>query len=137
MPQSDRPIQPSELVSAARFNISTRDAELFLKGMSPGLGTLSDCILGFGILQSRRYQLPRIEFSDRRAVALRASALLGSNVRGEPHIPWTSIVEAFASQIGLASRFALNSPQVGIVGRAVDQAHAELLAERAEARAAE
>ena len=137
MPFDTRPITPHELVEASAFNLTIEAAKLYVRGLSPGIGMVGHALLAEGVCRSRRYAPPKLELTDRRAVAARASAKLGQDKHGTPHFPVNDLVEALAASGGLGPRYRLDTPQVAYIGRALDEAWEEILAERLTARAAQ
>src|SRR5690606_11274656 len=121
-----RPITAQELVEAASWNITPVGTALFLKGLSPGLGALGAFQLGHRLCLSRRYELPAVPATDRRAVAIRASARLGSTASGDPYCPAPMIENILAHGI----HGFLREIQIGHVGRAIDEAWDEVRNER-------
>lgn len=123
---ASKPIEPHELVAAASFNATLADAGLFLRGLSPGLGALGACQLGHRLCMSRRYTLPDVPACDRGAVAVRASARLGSTASGDPYFPVPMLENILAHGI----HGFLREIQICHVGRVIDEAWDELRNER-------
>lgn len=121
-----KPIRPHELMSASANNISLAEAELYLKGLSPGLGSLGACQLGHRLCMSRRYTLPDVTPCDRGAVAAIASAALGTTASGDAYFPVKMLEGILAHGI----HGFLREIQICHVGKAIDAAFDELRASR-------